>query len=80
MAALFVAEKTLDCQGTFCPVPIIRASQAVVGMASGQVLEIIATDPGSQGDFVAFAKNTGHELLHASEEQGVYRYFLRIAG
>ena len=80
MAAPFVAEKTLDCQGTFCPVPIIQAHQAVGSMAPGQVLEVIATDPGSQGDFVAFAKNTGHELLHADEEGGVYRYYLRIAG
>ena len=80
MAAQFVVEKTLDCRGTFCPVPIIQAHQAVAGMAPGQVLEVIATDPGSEGDFVAFAKNTGHMLLQALEERGEYRYYLRIAG
>lgn len=80
MATAFAANKSLDCRGTFCPVPIIQAHQAVASMTPGQVLEVIATDPGSQGDFVAFAKNTGHELLHAGEEGGVYRYYLRIAG
>lgn len=70
--------KTEDCTGDFCPMPIIRARKAITNLAPGQILEIIATDPGSQGDFKAFAKNTGHELVHETDENGVYKYYLRV--
>ncbi len=80
MAVNFTVDKKVDCTGSFCPVPVIRARQAVNAMAPGQVLEIVATDPGSKGDFRAFAKNTGHELIHALEEGKVFTYYIRVSG
>lgn len=80
MSEVINVERTEDCQGSFCPVPIIRASQAIKSLRPGQILEVIATDPGSKGDFKAFAKNTGHELVQSTDESGVFRYYLRVAG
>ncbi len=71
-------DKTENCSGAFCPMPIIRARKAIATLMPGQILEVIATDPGSQGDFKAFAKNTGHELVHETDENGVYKYYLRV--
>jgi len=76
----FVADKVVDCRGALCPVPVIRARQAIDELHPGQVLEIVCTDPGSKGDFPAFAKNTGHVLLGAVEENKVFKYYLRKAG
>ncbi len=68
---------TLDVQGLKCPLPVIRARKAIEELAVGQVLEVVATDPGSMADFQAWTKNTGHELLLAEERDGVYRYHIR---
>jgi TusA-related sulfurtransferase len=57
------ADKEIDTRGLNCPLPILRAKKALADMASGQVLKILATDPGSMRDFQAFAKQTGNELL-----------------
>ncbi len=58
-----IADKEIDTRGLNCPLPILRAKKALADMASGQVLKILATDPGSMRDFQAFAKQTGNELL-----------------
>ncbi len=68
-------DKELDASGLNCPLPILRAKKTLNDMTSGQVLRIIATDPGSVKDFDAFAKQTGNELLKSTEEGGKY-YFL----
>lgn len=68
-------DKELDARGLNCPLPILRTKKALTDMMSGQVLKIIATDPGSVKDFQAFAKQTGHALL-ASEAAGVEFTFL----
>ena len=70
-------DRELDARGLNCPLPILRAKKALGELASGQVLRIIATDPGSVADFQAFARQTGNELLEHSEEGGVYRFLLR---
>ncbi|MGQ9724718.1 MAG: sulfurtransferase TusA family protein [Tepidimonas sp.] len=57
-------DRELDVRGLNCPLPILKAKKALSEMASGQVLKVIATDPGSVRDFQAFAKQTGNELLH----------------
>ena len=57
------ADKEIDTSGLNCPLPILRAKKALAEMTSGQVLKIIATDPGSMRDFQAFAKQSGNELL-----------------
>jgi len=67
----------LDASGLNCPLPILRAKKSLNGMESGQILRIIATDPGSVKDFDAFAKQTGNELLESSEEGGKYVFLLK---
>jgi TusA-related sulfurtransferase len=57
------ADKDIDTRGLNCPLPILKAKKALADMASGQVLRVRATDPGSLRDFQAFARQTGHVLL-----------------
>lgn len=71
------ADQVLDCRGLLCPLPVIRTSNAIKSLAVGQVLELLATDPGSKPDMAAWSKQTGHELLHVQEENGVYRFWVR---
>ena len=70
-------DKELDARGLNCPLPILRAKKALAEMQSGQVLKIVATDPGSVKDFAAFAKQTGHALLEQSEAEKVYTFFMK---
>ena len=67
----------LDVRGLNCPLPILRAKKALNGMTSGQVLRVVATDPGSQKDFQAFARQTGHELLAHAERDGEFEFHLK---
>lgn len=69
--------KELDVRGMNCPVPILRSKKAIGELASGQVLKVVATDPGSVKDMQAFANQTGNKLLDSGESSGVYTYFLR---
>ncbi len=71
------ADRTLDCRGTLCPVPIIRARQELDSLDPGQVLEVLATDLGAKADFPAFARNTGHALVAAEEREGVFIFYLK---
>lgn len=74
-------DKELDARGLKCPLPILRAKKALTEIQSGQVLRILATDPGSAKDFVAFSRQTGNELLGSRElssEQGAaFEFFMR---
>ena len=72
-------DQELDASGLNCPLPILRAKKALADMQSGQVLHIIATDPGAIKDFEAFAKQTGNELMESKEEGGKF-YFLMKKG
>jgi TusA-related sulfurtransferase len=56
-------DKEIDTRGLNCPLPILRAKKALTDMASGQLLKVVATDPGSLRDFQAFARQTGNELV-----------------
>jgi len=67
----------LDARGLNCPLPILRAKKSITALSSGQVLRIIATDPGSVKDFEAFCKQTGNELLTTSEQGGEYQFEIR---
>lgn len=71
--------KELDVRGMNCPVPILRSKKAIGELASGQVLKVMASDPGSVKDMQAFANQTGNELLGSGESSGIYTYFLRKA-
>jgi len=70
-------DKELDARGLNCPLPILRAKKSLNDMQSGQVLKIIATDPGSVKDFQAFAKQTGNELLSQADEGKEFLFFLK---
>jgi tRNA 2-thiouridine synthesizing protein A len=74
--SLTVAQ-SLDLKGLSCPLPIIKTAQAVKQIASGNVIEILATDPGSVADFDAWCGTTGNELVERTEESGVYRFLVR---
>lgn len=70
-------DKELDARGLNCPLPILRAKKALTEMSSGQVLRIIATDPGSVKDFQAFAKQTGNDLISSEEKNKEFEFFLK---
>ena len=70
-------DKELDASGLNCPLPILRAKKTLNGMDAGQILHIIATDPGSVKDFDAFAKQTGNELLESKEEGGKFHFMIK---
>lgn len=71
------ADQKLDARGLSCPLPILKTKKALSGMQPGQILEIVATDPGSIKDMEAFSKQTGNELLSTAEEQGEYIFYMR---
>ncbi|HEX4859268.1 MAG TPA: sulfurtransferase TusA family protein [Usitatibacteraceae bacterium] len=68
--------KSLDVKGLNCPLPILRAKKALADMSSGQVLRVIATDPGSVKDFAAFCKQTGNPLLSTSETPAEFTFVI----
>jgi tRNA 2-thiouridine synthesizing protein A len=70
-------DKDLDARGLNCPLPILRTKKALTDMASGQVLRILATDPGAVKDFQAFAKQTGNELVSSEEANREYTFLMR---
>ena len=71
------AQKELDTRGLNCPLPILKAKKALADMSSGDVLKVVATDPGSVRDFQAFARQTGNELVEQSSAGEEYLHFLR---
>jgi|TARA_B100000686_G_C16051182_1_gene600030 tRNA 2-thiouridine synthesizing protein A len=70
-------DQELDARGLNCPLPILRAKKTLNGMNSGEVLKIMATDPGSVKDFEAFATQTGNELLDSSEVDGEFHFLMK---
>lgn len=67
----------LDARGLNCPLPILRAKKSIQTLSSGQVLHIIATDPGSVKDFEAFCKQTGNELLDTAQDGSEFSFNIR---
>ncbi|MFN3297183.1 MAG: sulfurtransferase TusA family protein [Caldimonas sp.] len=67
--------KELDTRGLNCPLPILKAKKALTEMHSGELLKVVATDPGSIRDFQAFAKQTGNELV---EQQTLDKEFVHV--
>jgi len=77
MTDVLQPDRVLDCSGLLCPLPVIRMSKAIKEIAIGQVLKVIATDPGAPADMEAWARQTGNELIDAHEENGKYVFFFR---
>lgn len=71
------ADVTIDTSGLMCPLPILRAKKALATMASGQILEVVATDPNSMADFQAFCRQTGNTLLKQAQSGNQFIHYLR---
>jgi tRNA 2-thiouridine synthesizing protein A len=70
-------DKELDARGLSCPLPILKTKKALNDLASGQVLKVVSTDPGSVKDMQAFANQTGNPLLESSEENKDFVFYLK---
>ena len=70
-------DRELDARGLSCPLPILKTKKSLNDLASGQVLKVTATDPGSIKDMEAFASQTGNALLSSTEENKTYVFYLR---
>ncbi len=71
------ADQVLDTKGLNCPMPVLKTKKALDGIQAGQVLEVVATDPGSKSDIPALLKRLGHELVDTREEGNVISFFIR---
>lgn len=69
--------KVVDARGTSCPGPILAAKKAVVDVKVGEVMEILATDSGTQKDIPAWSKKMGHEFLGSIEEAGIFKLYVK---
>lgn len=72
--------QVLDCKGMQCPMPVIKTAQAIKGIEAGQVLELLATDPGVEPDMKAWTSRTGNELLGIERNGDVFHVLIRKAG
>ena len=70
-------DKELDARGLNCPLPILRTKKSLNDMVSGQILRVLATDPGSVKDFQAFSKQTGNELLSAETVSNEFVFLIK---
>jgi tRNA 2-thiouridine synthesizing protein A len=73
---LIKVDGQVDARGLSCPMPIVKTAQAIKPMSSGQVLEVLATDPGAVKDFAAWSKSTGNPIIESGEDAGVYRFLI----
>jgi tRNA 2-thiouridine synthesizing protein A len=67
----------VDARGLSCPMPIVKTAQAIKALASGEFIEVLATDPGSIKDFAAWSRTTGNELVDQSSDGAVYTFVIR---
>lgn len=79
MATTETPAQVLDCKGLQCPLPVIKTAQAIKTIDIGQVLELLATDPGVEPDMKAWSSRTGNELLGISQDGNVFHVLLRRA-
>lgn len=70
-------DQILDCTGLACPMPILKTKKVVDGLQVGQVLKLIATDPGSVSDINAWTRKTGNALLELERTDGKYVFYLQ---
>lgn len=73
------ADRTLDCEGLACPLPVVRTKKTMDELSAGEVLEVRATDKGSVADLQSWAKRTGHQYIGLKDEGSVYRHYIRKA-
>ena len=68
----------VDARGLSCPMPIVKTAMAVKTAPSGSLIEVFATDPGSQRDFVAWCRSTGHDLVEHATVGTSFRFLIRV--
>lgn len=71
------ADRVLDCSGLSCPLPVVKTSKAMKELQPGQVLMMIATDPGSLADMEAWARQTGNTMLRSEKQDGKFVYYIQ---
>jgi len=71
------ADRTLDCIGLFCPMPIVKTKIKLEGMEEGMILEVLADDPGAKSDFPAWCQATGNKLFEVEEENGILKFYIQ---
>lgn len=79
MASPVQVDKVLDVKGLLCPLPVVKLAKAMKEIEVGQVIEMLATDPGAKPDMAAWAKNTGHELVDQEDREDVFVFWVRKA-
>jgi tRNA 2-thiouridine synthesizing protein A len=77
MTDLMKEDQLLDCSGMLCPMPVVKTSKAIKELQSGQILKLVATDPGAQPDMEAWSRQTRNELLRSTIEDGKFVFFFR---
>lgn len=77
MADVLKEDQVLDCTGMLCPLPVVKTTKTIKTMEIGQVLKLIATDPGAPPDMEAWSRQTGNELLRSMEDNGKFVFFIR---
>ena len=73
-------DKTLDCLGLYCPMPVLKTRDAIRALYPGQVLELLSDDPGSEPDVKTWTARTGHELVQVERRGAVFRFLIRKSG
>lgn len=74
------SDSTLDVRGLSCPLPLLKAKQALNGMKKDLVLKVLCTDPGSVRDFQVFSEQSGHKILKSMETNKEFHYWIKKAG
>lgn len=80
MSQAIHVDRRVDAKGMLCPMPVISVKKAIKDLQRGQVLAVSATDKGACRDIPAWAEQTGHTLLNASEEHGVFTFYIQKVG
>ena len=78
MVENITADQTLDCRGLSCPMPLLKTKKAVKKMKSGQIIEILSTDPGTRNDLPGYAQKEGHEFLGEKDDDGFNRFYIKL--
>lgn len=75
-----MADRLVDARNLSCPLPVLKARKALGELRAGQMLEVLATDPGAVADFRSLCEATRHRLVEQTETAGVYRFVIEVAG
>ena len=70
-------DDTLDCRGTLCPWPLVKTNEMIEKMSTGQILEVLSTDPAAVPDLQAWAKRTGNKFISSTKEEDVWKIYVK---